>query len=313
MSQPINHVLPADIPAAPTSLADQNARESEFLTTYQDETGGAFGPENNRLDPRFDSVVQVQSTGISSYNALEVEAIRRFKNGLTFDANYTWAHSIDDVSDALGVLINDSANLIDPTEPLSFQRANSQFDIRNRVVVSYDYEIPYTNRFAGIKRYLLDGWGTSGIFSSQSGFPATIYAAPVTFPDGAAIPDQLLDGDSFDVVNGNATLLRPVPIGQNQIVDPSTIVSEPLLEQVGTSGRNHLRLAGLMDWDLAVNKHFKITESKSFLLRWEAYNVMNHTNLGGYLNNLADGPFFNTYTATSTVNRQFQITGKFIF
>lgn len=313
VTQPINHVLPSNIPPAPTSVADQDAREGEFLTTYLDETGGAFGPENNRLDPRFDSVDQVQSTGTSSYDALELEAIRHFNNGLTFDANYTWAHSIDDVSDALGVLINDSASLIDPTEPLSFQRSNSQFDIRSRVVASYDYEIPFTRGLEGFKRYLLDGWGTSGILSSQSGFPATVYAGPVTFPDGNAIPDLLLDGDSNDVLNGNAKQLRPVPIGQTQPVDPTTVVSEPLLEQVGTSGRNHLRLAGITDWDIAVNKKIKITESKSLLLRWEAYNVMNHTNLGGYLNNLADGPFFNTYTATSTVNREFQIVGKFIF
>ena len=312
VTQPINHVNPADIPAAPTSLADQNARENEFVTAFQNEVGGAFGPENNRLDPRFDSVLQVQSTGTSSYNALQVEGIRHFKNGLTFDANYTWGHSIDDVSDALNVLINDNSVLLDPTKPLSFQRSNSEFDVRNRVVVSYDYEIPFTKGFEGIKRYLLDGWGTSGIFSAQSGFPATVVAAPVTFPDGASIGDLLLDGDSNVSVNGNVTKLRPVPIGQPQIVDPATIVSEPLLEQDGTSGRNHLRLAGIADWDIAVNKSFKITESKRFQLRWEAYNVVNRTNLGGYVNNFASA-FFNTYTATSTVNRQFQISGKFIF
>jgi Carboxypeptidase regulatory-like domain len=319
VSQPINHVVPANIPAAPTSLADQNARESEFVTAFQNESGAAFGPINNRLDPRFDSVVQVQSTGTSLYNAFELEAIRRFKNGLTFDANYTWAHSIDDVSDALGVLINDKAALVDPTKPLSFQRSNSQFDVRNRVVLSYDYQIPFARGSEGIKKYLLDGWGTSGIFSAQSGFPATVYAAPVAFADGASINDLLLDGDSVDIngqptttLNGNATLLRPVPIGQPQKVDPTTIVSEPLLEQDGTSGRNHLRLAGITDWDIAVNKAFKITESKSFLLRWEAFNVLNKTNLGGYVNSFAS-PFFNTYTATSTVNRLFQISGKFVF
>jgi hypothetical protein len=321
VSQPINHVNPADIPAPPVSLADQNAREAEFLTTFGNESGPAFGPTlNDRTDHRFDSVVQVQSTGTSNYNSLQLQAIRRFKNGLTFNANYTWAHSIDDISDALGVLINDSAAPLDPTKPLSFQRSNSQFDIRNRAVVSYDYEVPYTKNFEGIKRYLLDGWGTSGVFSAQSGLPATIFAGPVTFPDNASITDLLLDGDSNVVANGNATQLKPVPGGHNQIVDPLTIVSEPLLEQDGTSGRNHLRLAGLMDWDVAIAKRFKITESKSLLLRWESFNIMNHPNFGDYQNSLSSSalfnpqfPTFNTYQATSTFNRNFQLSAKFIF
>lgn len=313
VSQPINPVLPADVPAAPTDLADQNARESQFVSTFKSEAGTAFGPAlNDRIDPRFNSVTQVQSAGTSSYNALEVEAVRHFQNGLTFDANYTWAHSIDDVSDALNVLINDSSALIDPTKPLSFQRSNSEFDVRNRAVVSYVYQIPFAKGFRGVKRYLLDGWETSGIFSSQSGFPVTIFAGPVIFPDGAAITDTLLDGNSNNVANGNPTLLQPVPLGKPQIVNPLTIVSEPLLEQVGSSGRNHLRLAGILGWDITVDKSFNVTERTHLQLGWQSYNVMNHTNLGGYQNNIASR-FFNTYTLTSTVNRQFQLFGKFSF
>jgi len=59
----------------------------EFATTFSNEIGGAFGPANNLIDPRFDNVTQVQNIGTSSYNALQLEAVRRFKNGLTFNAN----------------------------------------------------------------------------------------------------------------------------------------------------------------------------------------------------------------------------------
>lgn len=132
------------------------------------------------------------------------------------------------------------------------------------------------------------------------------------FPDGAAITDTLLDGNSNNVANGNATLLQPVPLGKPQIVNPLTIVSEPLLEQVGSSGRNHLRLAGILGWDITVDKSFNVTERTHLQLGWQSYNVMNDTNLGGYQNNIASR-FFNTYTLTSTVNRQFQLFGKFSF
>lgn len=313
VTQPINHVNPADIPAPPTSLADQNAREAEFVNTFANESGPAFGPTlNNRLDHRFDSVTQVQSTGTSNYNSLQIQGIRRFKNGLTFNANYTWAHCIDDVSDALGVLINDSANLLDPTKPLSFQRSNCQFDIRNRVALNYVYDLPFGKGDTGLKRIAFAGWQTSGIFTAQSGLPATLPSPPVVFPDGNSISDLLLDGDSNVSLNGNATLLKPVPDGHAQIVDPTTIVSQPLLESEGTSGRNHLRLAGLMDYDIAVTKRISFTERFSLQLGWQALNILNHPNFGGYVNNFAASNF-NTYTNTSTFNRQFQLFAKFVF
>jgi hypothetical protein len=308
VSQPINLVPAANIPAAPTSLADQTARQSQFVAAFRMESGSAFGPGlNNRLDPRFNSVTQVQSTGTSSYNALEVEAVQRLHHGLTFDANYTWSHSIDDVSDALGVLINDSATLLDPSKPLSFQRANSEFDLRNRVVLSYDYQIPFGQSLHGVAKRLLGGWDTSGIFTWQSGPPATVYAAPIF-----GITDLLLNGNSNVTLNGDATQLHPVPNFKGYSVPSNLPVSEPLLEQDGTSGRNHLRLDGLTDIDMAFSKTIQVTESKSFLLRWEAFNVLNHPNFAGYVNNFSS-PNFNSYTSTSTNSRQFQLSAKFIF
>jgi hypothetical protein len=333
VSEPINLVNPANIPAAPTSLADQTARQMEFINASLSEIGGnAVTPTglNTLIDQRFDNVTQVQSTGTSSYNSLQVEGIRRFKNGLTFDANYTWAHSIDDISDALGVLINDSAVPLDASKPISFQRANSEFDIRNRVVLSYTYEIPFAKSFHGWRKYAFDGWSQSGIFSAQSGLPSTILAAPVTLcSSGETVPlcpsanlvsinDLLLNGTNTGgattntVVNGNATLLHPVPFSSS-FTEPSTFpVSEPLLEHDGTSGRNQLRLAGFTDLDVAFSKQFKFTESKYFQLRWEAFNVLNHPNFAGYVNQFGSNQF-NTYTSTANNPRQFQLSGRFVF
>jgi hypothetical protein len=313
VSQPINLVNPTNIPAAPTSLADQTARIAQFQAAFQAETGGAFGPLNNLNDPRFDAVTQVQSTGVSSYNSLQVEGIRRFKNGLTFNANYTWSHSIDDISDALGVLVNDSALPLDASKPLSFNRANSQFDLRNRFVLSYNYDLPFGNHSSGWKKYLFAGWSQSGIFSSQSGFPVTVFAAPI-----AGISDLLLNGTNNGssavntTVNGNATLLHPLPFFSSYTVPTTLPVSEPLLEQNGTSGRNSLRLAGLTDFDAAFSKRVRFTEHKALELRWEAFNVLNHPNFSGYINTFGSSQF-NTYTTTATNARAMQLSARFMF
>ncbi len=313
VSMPVNLVAPANIPAAPTSLADQNARIGQFTNAFNNEIGGAFGPKNNLVDPRFDNVTQIQSIGTSSYNSLQLEAIRRFKGGLTFDVNYTWSHSLDDISDALGVLINDSAGPLDASKPISFNRANSQFDVRNRAVLSYNYVIPFTKRFHGWKKYLLDGWGQSGIFSSQSGLPVTIFAAPI-----AGISDLLLNGTNNGnsavntTVNGDATQLHPVPFFPTYTVPTNLPVSEPLLEHNGTSGRNHLRLNGQTDFDAAFSKSLKFTESNHLELRWEMFNVLNHPNFAGY-QNVFGGSQFNSYTSTATNSRQMQVSARFNF
>jgi hypothetical protein len=330
VSLPANLVAPANIPAAPTSLADQNARQVQFTNAFLNEIGGAFGPANSLIDPRFDSVTQVKGIGSSSYNSLQLEAIRRFKGGLTFDVNYTWAHSLDDISDALGVLINDSAEPLDGSKPISFNRANSQFDVRNRVVLSYDYEIPFAKRFHGWKKYLLDGWGQSGIFSSQSGLPTTVFAAPISLcasgqtlaacpPQNiVGISDLLLNGTNNGnsavntTVNGDATQLHPVPFFPTYTVPTTLPISEPLLEHNGTSGRNHLRLDGQTDFDAAFSKSFKFTENKHFQLRWEIFNALNHPNFAGY-QNVFGGSQFNTYTSTATNMRQMQVSAKFLF
>ncbi len=89
-------------------------------------------------------------------------------------------------------------------------------------------------------------------------------------------------------------------------------VSEPLLGQDRTSGRNNLRLTGLTDLDLAFGKRFKITESKTFQLRSEMFNALNHPNFAGYVNQFAS-PNFNTYTTTSTNMRQMQLSAGFNF
>lgn len=338
VSLPINLVKPGNIPAPPTSLADQNARQTQFANAASNENGSAFGPPNSLFDPRFDDVTQVQSIGTSSYHSLQLQAVRRFRNGLTFNANYTWSHSLDDISDALGVLINDSAGVLDATKPLSFNRANSQFDVRNRFVLSYQYEIPFTKGFHGWKKYLLDGWSQSSIFSTQSGLPATVFAAPITAclvtpgPGNVCPPDQfgnsqavgifdlLLNGSNFGptvtatntAVNGDATKLHPVPFFNGYTVPNNLPVSEPLLEHNGTSGRNHLRLDGLTDLDVALSKLFKITESKQFELRFESFNALNHPNFAGY-NNVLGSSQFNTYTSTATNARQMQVSVRFIF
>lgn len=306
VTMPLNFTQAGLRPAAPTSLADQTARLTQFVNFFRAETGSATGTPNDRIDPRFNTVTQVQSTGTSSYNALELEGIGKFGNWLTFNANYTYGHSIDDVSDVLGVLVNDTSTIANPNLPLSANRGNSQFDLRQRFVLNYVYQIPFAHHMSnGFAKRVLDGWNLSGIFSAQSGLPVTLLAGTI-----AGISDPLLLGGGTAWLNGDATQLHPSAFASG--VTGLSGLAQPLLETQGTSGRNHLRLAGLTDWDAAITKAFAVTEGTNLQLRWEVFNLLNHPNLSGFTNTFTAGNF-GQYTSTATNMRQMQVSARFQF
>jgi len=159
-------------------------------------------------------VTQVQSVGTSIYHAFEFEVTKQYSHGLNFFGSYTYGHSIDDVSDALGVLINDLPNLQDPRN-IASNRGNSEFDIRHRVVLSHMFDIPWTKHFTGVSGKVLDGWSFNGIFSFQSGFPATLFSGPRKGISDVALLGlpQPPGGSSTDRINGDPTLLHPAPSG----------------------------------------------------------------------------------------------------
>jgi hypothetical protein len=334
VSQPLNLVQPSARPAPATSEADEAARLSELRGAFLSETGSApvGSPLNNRLDPRFNTVNQVQSTGLSNYHALQVDLVKRMSNNFAFDVNYTWAHSIDDVSDVLGVLVNDSAGIQDPTD-LRANRGNSQFDIRHRFVASYVYEIPFARHISGPLGRILNGWNLSGALDLNSGFPASILSGA-----RRGVNDVLLVGNSTARANGDPTQFHPVPInvqdpdspltpfpdrcdrGVNTSTSSATLcpnisgfpLTQPLLGNAGDSGRNVLRLDSFANWDVAIFKNTKITEGTNIQFRWEVFNVLNHPNFSGFDNTLSSATF-GAYTTTASNMRQMQVSLKFTF
>jgi hypothetical protein len=317
-SIPLNLVQTAVIPA--TSDADEAARLSALRGVFLAESGVG----NNRLDPRFNSVNQVKGEGTSNYDALQVEAVKKFTHGLQFDANYTWAHSSDDVSDVLNVLVNDSAGIQDPSAPLRANKGNSQFDIRNRFILSLDYQVPFAKHLDGFAGRLLDGYTFSTVFEDRSGLPATIFAGT-----RRGVSDIFLDGNSLVRANGNVQALQIGAGGSpysnlcgrgvNTSTSAATIctdtlgfpLTQPLLGNLGDSGRNQLYLAGLQNLDLAVSKDNKITERTALKLRLEVFNALNHANFSQFANTLTS-PTFGTYQGTIG-QRQLQVSAKFVF
>ena len=108
----------------------------------------ASQPGAEAIDPRFNRVVFLESSASSIYHSLEVFAVKSYGRGLYMHAGYTFAKSIDNGSDALAVLINDSSLAQNPRN-LRAERAPSQFDVRQRLVIAHSWE---PNWGSGISR-----------------------------------------------------------------------------------------------------------------------------------------------------------------
>jgi hypothetical protein len=110
----------------------------------------------------------------SNYNSLIFQIERRFHNGFSFLGAYTWSHSLD-----YGGQVADS-NEIPPQNPDNYTAnyGNSNFDVRQRLSVSYIYELPFGRGKTwltqpGVARASLGGWQLSGVTSIQTGLPFT--------------------------------------------------------------------------------------------------------------------------------------------
>jgi hypothetical protein len=258
-------------------------------TISQGYTNSAGGPV-----VAFASATWLQNSGNSNYNSLQVSAERRARD-LTFLASYTYSHSLDDVSAKF-----------DPRDP---QRAYgpSSFDLRHNLVLSYNWDLPFAHLLGS--RRITTGWHVTGISRFYTGTPVSVKS-----------------GGDFALTN--IGLDYPTQIGAIQTLDPhkaghtffnSSAFASGLscgYEVCGVTGSAKQFLFSGPGWvstDLGVEKDTKITESMAFNMRFEMFNVFNHTNFlpSGVVGNANSSQFGQATTAAP--GRIGQISAKFIF
>ncbi len=235
------------------------------------------------------SIQRKDQTGSSNYNALEA-SLRHSIGGLELNAAYTYSHSIDDSSD-----YNDTGFL--NAYNLNAYRASSNFDQRQNISLAYVYDLPVF-RANGLTKKLLGGWQWSGITLIQSGSPFSVYNAGVNATgDNAGVGNGFSTAGSYPDLVGNpkqgvssSALAGFQPRFGPLLFNPSAFVL-PTGLTFGDAGRNILRNPWRTNFDMALIKHFAVTESKYFEFRAEAFNVFNHveyTWLGGDAGSAAD-------------------------
>ena len=231
------------------------------------------------------SITRKDQTGSSNYNALQT-SLRHSIGGLQLNAAYTYSHSNDDSSDYNASGIVDSYNL-------NAYRASSNFDERHIINIGYVYDLPFLKGKSLADRFL-GGWQWSGITDIESGTPFSVYnEGGGNIPnDNAGVSNTFATAASYPDVVGNPSAGIPaLPPGNPPLLYNPAVFVAPTGLTFGNAGRNILRNPWRTNFDMALLKHFAVTESKYFEFRAEAFNVFNHREyswLGGDAGSAAD-------------------------
>lgn len=238
--------------------------------------------------PAYGYVDSFDSGATSSYNGLILEVQKRFGQGFSAFANYTWSHCIGDLSigDGTG---NAGQGLANPNSR-NYDRSNCQSneiggtfssDRRQIFNLTLVYQTP---KFSNVwQDWLMSNWKVAGIFHAMSAY----WVTPILSSDVA------LNGDS-----GNE---RPAQILANPLcanpgpscwINPAAFSSSPQYLAPGTlSGllRNNIPGPGYFGLDADVSRQFRIRERQTLTFRAEAFNLTNSMRPGISLPSLAAG------------------------
>jgi len=228
-------------------------------------TGTPLSDNFFRPYPGYNNVTYYANGFSSNYNGLFVTLNRRYSNGLTLGASYSFSKYLD--------VTNGNTNIPLYQNQRNWNYGSDPSDQTHNLVVNYTYRIPDATKVLpnrAIFRYMFDGWNLSGIAQFTSGLPA---ALSFTTTDGTNL-------------NGGGDTQRMDVCGNAYTGNIHTFTQwfntaafcRPGANDPGNAGKYDVRNPGVNNWDTAISKNFPVkSEKRYFSLRWEAYNTFNHT------------------------------------
>ena len=256
------------------------------------------------LNPASGQFKYEDSLGFSRVNALAVNARKRLQKGISLQATYTWAHSIDNASS-----IGGSGNSIAQDDRnLAAEESNSSFDVRHKVNGNWIFELPFGPNRAmlnkgGVWAKILDGYSVSGDFTFATG----TYATPV------------YSGTTAEIASGAGTSLRPNRVAGQTIGGTKTLrnwfntasFSAPAAGTYGNASRNSIRLPGTVVVDGSLSRTVPLGDTRSFEGRVTASNVLNIVQYSG-VSTTINSPTFGQVLSAAAM-RQLTFIARFRF
>ena len=282
------------------SLEDPNRLGSAMI--YLGDAPTAANPE-----PRLNQTYGIGSfnranRGFSYYNGLNVrfQSANLHNTGLTFTANYTWSHAIDNLSSTFSdANSNYNVGLLDFTNP-ALDKGSADFDIRHRVVVSGIWSMPFFKNSNGFVKQVFGGWELAPILTFRTGTPFTAFDCTngYFYCSRAEVPNA---AKSYAAGGGSGAMITPNQYEYLNLLNAAPLVGAYANPLTGTSEfgnctklgegalhpcpfpadmthRNAFKGPNAYYTTLGIYKNFPITENTRLQFRGEFFNLFNHAN-----------------------------------
>jgi hypothetical protein len=279
------------------AMAGQLANRGDFADSLQaiafySYYGGFTGflPNNIGIPSQFGTNAYFTNMGSSNYHGMLVTLVKNISQGLRFEFNYTWSHSIDNTSVSAdnNPLFTNSNMICDIVHPRAC-RGSSDFDVRQEINSNLLYDLPFgkgRTYLGSAPRWadeVIGGWSISGLPYYRTGLAvsatADAYLASFDSIDYAIFTGS--KGDLKAAVNTDHNS-NTVYTFRGGAAGAAKVLSEfrgPLGIEYGQ--RNIMRGPGAFFLDAGLGKKFPILEDKlNLLFRADAYNLFNHPVFG---------------------------------
>lgn len=265
-------------------------------------------PSTVTLSPTFDGHVPVstvnllENTAQSWYDAGYINVRRRYSNGLSFLANYTFAKALENAPDF-------RSPMFEAATPQNNDDLNAEkgpgCDIRHRLAVSAVYS-PHAWTMNHVTRAITRDWLGSMQYQVQSGWPMTISVFGDTANAGTVVGENPIRANKTGL-----PVFGPGTRNSKTWFNPKAFAAPPAYTY-GNAGRNTVYGPGMQTMDLGLVREFPIAEKARFEARAEFFNALNHTNLGTP-NRFVNTSSFGSITEAATPGREIQVSGRISF
>ena len=268
---------------------------------------GTLNANLYRIFPGYSGITQEENTTNFNYNSLQIGLRVENRHGLTLQVAYTYSHELDEVT-------NDLNSLSNPFNP-SYDYGPGGFDRRHILNLNYIYNFPFFEHNGNaLERTILGGWQFSGVTVAQTGAPALDSGN-----NGIRYsPDVLgLGGNTTNRPDQVGTISYPKKVGAwfntSALAAPVAPWDGGGNQGFGNSGKGVVVGPGLFNFNWSLFKTIPLTshEGPSLELRFESFNVFNHTEFNNIDTNFTDTNFGQVTSAYDP--RTIQLGGKFHF
>jgi hypothetical protein len=280
-------------------------------------------------------VIEMTNEGYSNYNALQAEFRQRLNHGMQFNANYTWAHSLENnVQGSItpgfygGGGNSNSGNSAPGYYTLRNKHLNyfpSSFDVRQSFHLSGTYDLPFGHGqpYLAGNRYIdpvVGGWTVGVILTRQTGDPHLFFGGTNTVNQNDS--GISLNGVTVSQLQSQIRVRSGTAgSGRVSLFDPKYLSGQGQANTQYISPQFAAGKFGTLMWlhdpkwintDLAITKVVPLHREMNFTLQAEFLNAFNHVAWAGMDTGVQDNTF-GTTGVTANGPRNIEIRGNFRF